>query len=250
MGLPPNERVILVCAGLTHLGDRLRVLKEEIEAQSPGVAAELLIGVAGEEAGKSLILLDLYRSPAASQKTMSRQLKRASQHLPKLLYRQVVDYQIASRNELISALERHRLERYLDGPNDVDWVFRNDLIAWRENDMYVDLVRTESGLEWRLPLPYNPWTVVPSAVRLVLALQDANLFSPEALARLSAVWADFDPTVDSRFAEWSARTEASLLGAPASSVDVAKELWPMPMTELDLELIPVSYEEISQARGE
>ena len=168
------------------------------------------------------------------------------QHLPKLLYRQMVDYRIADRTELVGLLHQHRLERYLDGPNDVDWVFRNDLVAGRENDMYVDLVQTEDGLEWWPPLPSTVPPLVPDAVRLVLALQDSGMFAAGALKRLERSWVDFDPTVESHFGDWSDRTANALRGGPSASLAIACELWPMPMTELELEEIVVTDEEIEE----
>ena len=249
LSFPPKERDALICEGLGLLGSRLRLLASEIDQQPVGVALELLAGIAGEEAGKALILIDIYRSPRASQAVVSRQLGRASQHLPKLLYRQMVDYRIGDRTELVGALHRHRLDRYLDGPNDVDWVFRNDLVAGRENDMYVDLVQTEDGLEWWPPLPTTIRRAVPDAVRLVLALQDAGMFAAGALKRLERSWVDFDPAVESHFGDWSDRTANALRGGPSASLAIACELWPMPMTELELEPIAVTDEEIEKARG-
>ena len=160
----------------------------------------------------------------------------------------MVDYRITDRTELASLLHQHRLERYLDGPNDVDWVFRNDLVAGRENDMYVDLVQTEDGLEWWPPLPSTAPPLVPDAVRLVLALQDSGMFAAGALKRLERSWVDFDPTVESHFVDWSDRTANALRGGPSASLAIACELWPMPMTELELEPIAVTDEEIEKAR--
>ena len=67
LSVPLKERVALVCEGLEHLGSRLRLLASEIDQQPAGVGLELLAGVAGEEAGKALILIDIFRSPGASQ---------------------------------------------------------------------------------------------------------------------------------------------------------------------------------------
>ena len=45
-----------------------------------------------------------------------------------------------------------RREFYLDGPNDVDWIFRNQILDSRESRLYVDLIADEEGrLTWTSP---------------------------------------------------------------------------------------------------
>jgi hypothetical protein len=42
--------------------------------------------------------------------------------------------------ELQEYVDNHREEFYLDGPNDVDWIFRNEVLEGREGALYVDYV--------------------------------------------------------------------------------------------------------------
>lgn len=37
-------------------------------------------------------------------------------------------------------VDRERRTLYLDGPNDIDWIFRNDITQRREEAMYLDYV--------------------------------------------------------------------------------------------------------------
>ena len=97
------------------------------------------------------MLIDAFRSPAAGPAELSRQFARAGQHLPKLIYAQIADYLIASQTELLAAVERHRPQLHLDGPNDFDWIFANELISERERMLYVDLIEDEDGLDWLAP---------------------------------------------------------------------------------------------------
>jgi hypothetical protein len=152
-------------------------------------AVRLVENQAREEAGKFLLLMDVARHPAIEPKELSDHLARAGRHLPKLSYAQMADYSIALRGEMASAIDRHRRKPYLDGPNDIDWIFRNELIEERENPMYVDLVEAEGGeLVWWLPRRDDAFGVVPLSVRLVLAVQDLGLVSPEGFAALGGAW--------------------------------------------------------------
>jgi len=57
----------------------------------------------------------------------------------------------ADFGELLAYLEHQRASLYLDGPNDVDWIFRNEVLATREETLYVDLVDAEGALLWLTP---------------------------------------------------------------------------------------------------
>jgi AbiV family abortive infection protein len=94
-----------------------------------------------EEAAKFHILLDAVRCLRQPADRFARQLGYFNQHLAKGLYAEY--YNFASPGGLAEVrryMDRDRQALYLDGPNDVDWVFRNDILRKREESIYVDYV--------------------------------------------------------------------------------------------------------------
>jgi AbiV family abortive infection protein len=254
------QRLPLLVEGLDAIAANLhRISLERVTCTQAGAhhAAELLRNIGREEAGKFLVLIDTCRAPASDQAIISRQFDRARVHLAKLIYAQMVDYSIASQRELLRAVELHRQALYLDGPNDLDWIFPNELIAERENALYVDLWESEGKLGWSTP-PESQWPLdVPRSIRLASALSETGLVSVKGLRLLQEAWTGFNPHAPTHYGEWAKRsTEA--LDALAAKIGVTDhrseaaslvvELWPMPMVELDIALIDVTPEELIRRR--
>ena len=153
-GSSGRKRAELLIEGLEAVAANVSALATEIErcnVADARRASRLVANIGTEEAGKFLILLDVYRSPRSHAATISRQFARAQVHLPKLVYAQIADYSIGSKDELERALGHLRPSHHLDGPNDWDWVFKNDLIMNREGSLYVDLVESDGELQWWAP---------------------------------------------------------------------------------------------------
>lgn len=261
-GLSPERMAEHLIDGLNHIANHVRALAEDLDACSNAGArwaVRLVENQVREEAGKFLLLMDIARNSAIDSRELSDHLARAGRHLPKLLYAQMADYAIASRAEMDSAIDRHRRSLYLDGPNDIDWIFRNDLIEERENPMYVDLIEAEGGeLVWWLPRDHDASGVVPLSVRLVLAVQDLGLVSPEGFAALGGAWAGFDATADSHAVDWMRRTKEAVAHLPLAIADVdgrltekallVVERWPMPLIGFDLDFAEVTIQELQAER--
>lgn len=253
-------RLPLLLEGLAAIGANVQRIAEQIEvcakANAYG-AGRLLRNVGNEEAGKFLILIDSCRSPNSSPKTLSRQFGRAGNHLAKLIYARIADYSIASQSELVEAVENLRQALYLDGPNDFDWIFPNELIAEREGALYVDLMDSEGRLFWSSPVD-DDWPVgVSRPMRLVLALVGTGIVSAAGLGLLEDAWRDFESTANSHCSEWARRSTAALENLSASVpvepdwptlAGVAVNLWPMPMVEVDLTEVKSTPEEMGERR--
>ncbi len=261
-GLPPAQRDALVEEGLSLLAERLQTIATELTAaKSPTLGTELATNVAGEEAGKALLMLDVYRSPNATQKEVARQFRRARDHLAKLLYDQMTAYRIATTTELRNLIDHHRSDLYLDGPNEYDWIFRNELLATRESYLYVDLVESDGKLEW-WPSPtefLHPPVMqptLPDSAQLVLALQEVGILSQNGFAALREAWMDFDPLAETRFAEWTRRSSDALdivgtdqtAARQRDAAQLVAHLWIMPLTEIDIEKTAVPVSELVEAR--
>jgi hypothetical protein len=81
-----SRRDALIIEGLTAISCSINTIVSELEScEKAGTprAGRLLRNVGFEEAGKFLILLDLYRCPNADQQATVAQLGRAGNHLAK-----------------------------------------------------------------------------------------------------------------------------------------------------------------------
>jgi AbiV family abortive infection protein len=255
-----KKRDPILVEGLTAIADNVISLANDIERCRPGEAfrsAEITRNVMREEAGKFLILMDIYRAPRKEQVLVSSQLKRATNHLAKLIYDQMADYSIADRDELVRAIDDHRRDLHLDGPNDVDWIFRNSLIDERERGLYVDLVEAEGDLLWWTPT--TPTIIVghPRLATLVAGIYECGLVSEKGFAALQDAWDGFDPTANSHCSDWAARTEAAIAAVePASGFDehtrgraaFVIDRWPMPMVELPVDELKIDPADLAAAR--
>lgn len=252
----PAERWQLLADGLQLLAASIEQLLEEIaQANTAGAyrAGHLACNVAREEAGKFLVLIDVARD-RGSQKQMHSQLRRASSHPEKLMYAQMADYSIGDSNEMRRAIAAHRDRYYLDGPNDFDWIFPNDLITRRESAMYVDLVEYEGGdLDWNTP-PSPTRDHPRRSTHLVVAIWRAGLTTLDGLFALGEAWKDFDYEENTTAAEWTSRTNNAVAHLPNSiasdrdSAAFAAWWWPMPITRFDITMNEVKLEDVKARR--
>ena len=140
-----SEGLSLVIKNATRLHDAAQTLHDAKHAQGTHVLTLL----AEEEAAKFLILIDAVRCPLRLAKIRTRQLRYFHNHLARGIYARLVKFH---RRVRLAGLERiadsDRESLFLDGPNDVDWIFRNTILARREEAIYVDYVETVDGHEW------------------------------------------------------------------------------------------------------
>lgn len=238
-------------------------------ASGDHVAGRVLEAIAREEIGKYLILADAARiDRTAPGDLLTKQLGRCSQHLAKALYYRSARGAPASFAELRHHMDRHREDLYLDGPNGVDWIFRNELIAGREDAMYVDLHETEDGLQWHdpaaEPMFFGDWTE-SGPFALVAGLHAAGLGTAEGLKIVHEIWKDFHPADAPGQEHGGTRWEEGrdLADATLQSLDAAdlvtpditsqhvltiREHWTFPLYELDLTDVKVGAAALIEKR--
>lgn len=213
---------------------------------------------ADEEAAKFLILLDAVRCDRRHQLRRSTQLKRFNQHLAKGIYANVCEMRPASYDELLRFIGQLRQRYYLDGPNDVDWIFRNEIEASREEHLYVDYVQSDQGSQWQSPQMYDDvisgFSMAPSSavVQLVAAMVRAGLSTAAGLENVASTWRSFDPRPNMPWSEVATRIhdtlvilyDAKLMASDFSQNDerVIKENWTFPLHGADLSPIDVDPE--------
>jgi len=142
-----------------------------------------------EDAAKFHILLDVARCPREPHERFSRHLTHFSEHLARGLYTEYYGWTTMCLAEARQHIDRERQTHYLDGPNDVDWIFRNEIEARREEAMYVDCIAIRDHFHdehiWHCPdrrrLGMLMPVVNPNVLRVADALHHAGFTAPEAL---------------------------------------------------------------------
>ena len=253
-GQPKAEYYDSLATGLGMVADHCRQLAGASAVLADAEqwrGAQLLTVLADEEAGKYLVLLDAVRLGHRDKGRLSAQLKRAGDHLAKGLYAQVASIRPADFAEVLAYLDGERKALYLDGPNDVDWIFSNAIRSGRDETLYVDLVETDAGLDWRSPAIYDRlgFNATPWAADLVTALEVMGIGSASALQVIEHVWAGFVPEpatrwreVETRIAETVERLSAAGLCGENFTGDHYRTIldsWGYPLHSTDLTLIPV-----------
>jgi len=250
-------------AQIATIGEGLELLVENVAALNAGIEvlrdAEskrglwVLAGQADEEAAKVLILLDLVRIDPRDQQAMTRQLQRFHQHLARCIYTEMVHMNPANFREVRTIVESMRPSHYLDGPNDVDWIYPNQLLAERERRLYVDLVSEDAGERWTTPAQDEEFGFggPSAAVRdLVRSFARLGLTSAAGLAVVAEKWSDREiedetrwgeiATINSEIAE--ALVDGGNLTADAEQADLDRLVssWGFPLGALDLSRLEVS----------
>lgn len=195
-----SEGMPLIVDNATSLDETAQRLYRDGEFR----ASEVMRGFADEEAAKVLILIDYVRCPRKSGRK-SQVLNRFYGHVAKRIYAMACEYpRIASFGELDGLVERKCLPWHLDGPNDIDWIFPNEVSQKRERDLYVDYVQDVTdgagACFWIAPVPPDDSQsqyVTSDCVMLVQSLSRAGAVSASGLAEIAHVWRDFVPEPDS-----------------------------------------------------
>lgn len=263
--LPAEKRLPVVAEGLALLVDHVAELRGDLEAALAARrmrSATVLLAFTREEASKVLILLDLVRMGWSDDAAVRQQLKRFYSHLARGLYYYAYDINPADFREVRDAVDRERRSHYLDGPNDTDWIFRNEFEERREEGLYVDYVVTDEGPRWVTPLDRDRLPVwgVGRTLDLVPALARAGLTTVPGLRLVTEVWTEatvVDAThwqeVRARNFEVLRRAAAAGLTTPdltGAEVENLLEGWGFPLTDLDLSRIQVPEAELRRQQAE
>ena len=194
-------------------------------------ASEIIRGFAEEEAAKVLILIDFVRCRRIRQK------------------RRAETWMFKELRELAEMCSR---PYYLDGPNWVDWIFPNDIVAERENILYVDYVQDtidEAGdYFWRIRdvPPLGPREYEASdCVKLSHALSEAGANSAGGLAVIADIWRGVEPEAETDRRQLQgliadtlgqlAQCGHGLRDGSVSSLIISSwsfPLWPLPIEDL------------------
>ncbi len=219
----------------------------------------MLNAIAEEEAAKALILLDVIRAGWRNQRVAAKQLRRYSDHLARCIYVELVAMRPATFREVRDLVETHRVDYFLDGPNDVDWIFRNHLLEKREQIIYVDYVHTEEGDEWRTPASFDDMSfcLFSDAQDLVASLRSLGCLTRPGLDAIADAWDGMTLDDDTHWQAVRACNVAVVEAANArsratpDSGDVKRvvETWGFPLAGLELGTRKVAPGELEAERS-
>ena len=259
-----------VAGGIGHVMDAVNELDaairklHEVDHHYP---ARILESLAIEEAAKVLILIDAVRCPRNKPHERSQTLGHFYNHLAKGIYAEVCNWRPADFAEVKRNIDLQRREHYLDGPNDVDWIFPNSITQQREDTLYVGYIRddTEEGGQgeryWAPPMDAYIGTVLeyitPLVITLVRALHQVKATTPEGLSVLAEVWRPVDVYAEMSRVELrglnlrtlEALNNRDLLApAPPKICAVIRNNWIFPLWPLDLQIFKVGKEKLREVR--
>jgi hypothetical protein len=259
--VPLPERYSLVAEGVAHLVAHIENLAgaaQEVRDRYP-LQAAILDSAMAEEAAKVLILVDYWRAGTNDSKVLRRQLGWFYSHLARGIYVQAATISAGHFGELKGYVETLRASRYLDGPNDVDWVFRNVIESTREGLLYVDYVGDEEGFRWVTPANSYPleWPA-RTALDLVRAMTHVGMLTEAGLRAVHRVWRGIEMNNDTHWPDHHRTVRELLFELDTQGVistdttdrdfEVLQDQWTFPMTSLDLRRREVSDAEIREQR--
>jgi len=247
---------------ITESADNLETAAQQLDKHHNLQGRDVLCGLAEEEVGKALILLDAVRCPSKDERI--RTLSRFRDHLAKGIYVKSVYWSTQNFAQIRQYVDDNRQSLYLDGPTGVDWIFPNPIPSSRESRMYVDYVRdiTEdtghrswtNPKDWALDsLPYH----TPGSVLLLRAIVATGATSPQGLRVVSDVWRNFnitDATTDFEIYLQNKKTlerlddEGLLCDASDATCDRFLEMWTAPMWSVCMQPIRVDIEDLRERR--
>jgi len=221
---------------------------------------------AEEEAAKFHILLDAARCPRQPGEVFSRQLGYFNAHLAKGMYATYYNiFAPADLPEIRRYTDRERQMLYLDGPNDVDWIFQNEILRKREESIYVDYVDYNDANKrerfWHCPnsrlMAIGLWDMRPKVLNVALALHGLGLTREPALRIVADIWraAPMDDSVKwNDIAALNLKTldaleQAKLLrNRPEQDFRLVRWEWLFPLYPLDLSPVTVKEEDLREAQ--
>ena len=264
MQLTQPQRLDRLAEGLGLIAEHVEKLRGDVvylgeAGRTRGLA--VLSAQSEEEAAKALILLDLVRMDRRDNEAVGRQIGRFYNHLARCIYASMAHMRPAEFREVRELVETMRPSLYLDGPNDVDWIFRNQLLADREDSVYVDFVHDDEGDRWSTPAAYDEvrFAYLTDVQDLVVSLHRLGCTSRGGLDVIAEAWTAQKITDETHWQEVAAVNRgivAELTAKDLASADVTPqdmvrviEHWTFPLSGLDLSEKKVTRAELEAKRA-
>ncbi|WP_213816135.1 AbiV family abortive infection protein [Glaciihabitans sp. dw_435] len=262
VNLPEGERYGVIAEGMQLLVQHVRALSlssEILRKASQETSAAVLDAFAREEASKVLILLDMARHGWREHENIGRLIANFSNHIGRGVYIEASSMNPGTFSELQRFVQNLLPSHFLDGPNDIDWIFRNRIESEREEALYVDYIKDEDGHRWISPDHKRPgYPGRYQNVETVFAMDNLGLLSELGMQKTSDAWADTQNYSDLGWPDNRSRNhevlkklwEASAFKGDTSESDFSfvLERWTFPMGTLNLRKKPVKTRELDLER--
>ncbi len=252
-----------VSIGLSHiLRNASRLIEDArlLDSQERFTSSRILFSVAKEEAAKFFILLDAVRCPRNPQDQFSRQLGRFQDHLAKGIYAEIYGLPYPNTfGEIVKIAKNERKSHYLDGPNGVDWIFRNQIFQAREEAMYVDYAEYNGSHAWIYPTKQDfSYEHEVEFLKIAQALDFLGCTSAASLKVIADCWRPVTMTLDYH---WSTLNEMNFKMIEALSKrallsnlseDVLKfvgERWTFPLYSLETSEERIPLKELKEQQN-
>lgn len=261
--------VVQVSEGLALIFEHINSIEADVKFladHDKRCGFNILEAILKEEAAKFLILLDAIRCPRVPPDNFTKQLARFNDHLAKGIYSLVYGFRPVDFKEIRKAIERECHEYFLDGPNDFDWIFRNEILQTREEQLYVDYIESDGDHIWLTPKRYyhpemhRPTLYLMSDVfEVASALYHAGCTDPNSLLCIANIWRPIEITDDFtwlQLRELNIKTleELDKLGLLNTReeryIPTIIDKWLFPLHGLDIRIIKVDKETLKQIRDE
>lgn len=257
-----SEGLELVIEHASHIEGELKFLADHKKA----CGYRILKAIVEEEAAKFLILMDAIRCTRVPPDDFTKQLIRFNDHLAKGIYSYV--YRLKPQNfaELREIIRSECHEYYLDGPNDVDWIFRNEILQKREEAIYVDYIESDGGHHWLSPKRYyhpslasTTFYLKPQALEVADALWKTGCCRPEALSIIAKKWRAINMHDDFSWQELRKLNRATLEALknkgllkeqPEKIYSIIIDKWLFPLYSINIRIITVDKEKLKEKREE
>ena len=268
-----NERFPIIAQGLHLLAENVEALTADAEILNDREryrAGGILTSLAAEEAAKAMMLLDLTRIGWDNNETTAEVLKWWYNHLARGLYVRAYEGKPASLKEVHDYMDFYRRERYLDGPNDVDWLFHNEVSHHREAPLYVDYLQNEDGTgSWASPADYASVYLdgfsspphQPMIIGVFSSMSAAGLLTVKGLKATRQVWDGVEIDDGTHWTVVEGLNRATLENlyrdppptlptdpALVAALRLVVDGWVFPLTGLNMSETKVSLQEIAQQR--
>ena len=256
--------------GISHLlrnVDRLDAAARRLSAGNDNQSARILGSLAQEEAAKVFVLFDAVRCPLDKPKEKKRTLGYFYEHLAKGIYAALCGWSLVNFGQVEKQVARERERFYLDGPNNCDWIFPNQITSQREFIQYVDFVcddtedkASPSERYWQSPSPASMSIGyhTPRVILLARALHRIKATSVCVLSVIAQIWREFElrpKTSTSELIDVNALTIKTLEDQRESSADLSGDRllicdrWMFPLWPLNLGMRDVKKSDLRQVRN-
>ena len=162
-------------------------------------------------------------------------------------------------DHLQAYIDTERNKFYLDGPNNVDWIFRNQIDQDREGAFYVDYIAHDDVRQWSAPEAFedtaSSFSSEPKAVTMTLTYRAS---APSARPRLTVVaglwpypctWPEthYSELTRTNYMTLEKLDEQRLLQQQSEDVYrcIVQE-WQFPMYDLDLRSVDVKPQDLRE----